>query len=188
MVEHDVQAGGDRRGMDPSVLAFIQARQDAFESAHKEIHDQAEQARKDRGIMQKEMMAERDQRYAERFEASQEALREASKASRDAIEAALKAAKEAVDKSEVSQTKQADATFVKVENLGKALSDVMPRVEAVNRFNEMVKSIDELKLEVRTLAAEKAGKTEFTSGLVPWIAAAISLIIAVVVVANAVTG
>jgi hypothetical protein len=180
MTDDQIPAGGDRRGVDTGLLAVTQSlvgeaekrakayetahrrEHEEFEAAHRREHEELEKSHSARMTARNLFLAERDQRYGERFQASQEALKEASLASKEAIEAALKAAKEAVDKSEASVTKAADATFVKIENLREDLAGVMPRLEAENRLGELARRMDECTSQITGVASQF---TALASGL-----------------------
>jgi hypothetical protein len=119
------------------------------------------------------LLAERDLRYNERFHDSQEsvktalasadkavsaafdarekALAEATLARDKALEAASLAAEKAIIKSEVAQEKRSDAVYVTLDKLQTALSNVMPRSEAENRYVTMADIISELR---RTMTQE----------------------------------
>jgi hypothetical protein len=125
------------------------------------------------------LLSERDLRYNERFHESQEsiktalaaadkqvmaafaaqekALSEANAAREKALEAAMLAAEKAIIKSEVAQEKRADAVYVTLDKLQTALSNVMPRSEAENRFITITDIIGEVR---RSLAVEMGSLRE----------------------------
>lgn len=215
MAEEDISR--DRRGIDAALLAVtktlvgeVEKRAIAAEETHRREHEVLEQTRLERSVNHSRFAAERDKRYEERFLASQQALHEASASAKEAIAVANNNAKEAITvafanakeaiatanasqkeailKSENAQGEVNKATFVTIDNLRVTMAGVMPRQEADNRFNEIVKTMDELKLQVRTISAQKQGKVEDSRTQVAWIAAAISFIVMIIVVANAFLG
>lgn len=214
----------DRRGVDAALLAVtktlvgeVEKRAIAEEDSHRREHEDMEKHRLERLANQERFMSERDKRYEERFLASQQALQEASASAKEAIAVANANAKEAITvafanakeaiatanasqaaailKSENAQAEVNKATFVTIDNLRQTMAGVMPRAEADNRFNEIVKTMDELKLQQRTMLAQRQGnteavrtRTEDSRTQVAWIAAAISFVVMIVVVANAFFG
>jgi hypothetical protein len=222
----------ERRGMDPAVLEFLRELGADFTSAHEREHALAEAAANAALELAAQRLTEeikavreyfdtilneRDQRYAERFDAQQiavqAALAEREKAvlaaflaSEKAISAAAEASKEAIAKSEVGVEKRADAVYVTLSKLQESLAVVMPRSEAENRFGAQAQIIDELRktMEVNTLdlrdrlkaiEATKQGAVEFrsesrdvTQTWAPWVVALVALIGVAVTIAVSIGG
>ena len=144
------------------------------------------------------ILTERDLRYEERFAASQvavqaaliereKAVQAAFSASEAATLAAFEASKEAIIKSEISVIKQSDATFVKIDKLQDALSNIMPKDETLSRFASVQETMGDIRVmadtahrdiwdRLKTLEASTAGRIEQRSEFAPWVAAAIALI------------
>lgn len=101
----------------------------------------------------KTALAASDKAVAAAFEAQAKALSEATLARDKALEAASVAAEKAIIKSEVAQEKRADAVYVTLDKLQTALSNVMPRSEAENRYVTIADIISELR---RTMTQEMA--------------------------------
>jgi hypothetical protein len=229
----------DRRGMDGVTLAFVRALHAQFVEAHADIHTvyvasherehtQVAEAHRealelsgrriadlDKAIREHfdTILAERDNRYEERFAASQvavsAALAEQEKArssafvsAEKAIAAAFDASKEAIAKSEVSVIKQSDATFVKIDKIQEMLAMIMPKEEVLSRFESITDSVAEMRKaqdtylrdvwdRLKTLEASKQGHSEHrseTQMMVPWLVAIISLIGVAVAIIVAIGG
>lgn len=113
------------------------------------------------------VLTERDQRYGERYDASQTAVKAALQAtekavdtafesrekaiaaaflsSEKAIASAFESAEKAIAKSEMSIEKRADATYVAIGELQRMLSVLMPRTEAEGRFAAVTTATAELR-------------------------------------------
>jgi hypothetical protein len=156
------------------------------------------------------ILTERDNRYEERFAASQvavqAALAEREKAvgaafvaAEKAIEAAFEASKEAIVKSETSVIKQADSTFVKIDKMQEALTSTMPKDEVLSRFTALAEAIAEMRKtqennqrdtwdRLKTLEAVSQGKAESQIDMRGWIVAVIAVASLAVTVAVAFAG
>jgi hypothetical protein len=215
--------------MDPAILEFLRELGQDFTVGHEREHQLAEAAASAALELAAQrlteeiksvrehydtILRERDDRYAERFDAQQiavqAALAEREKAvlaaflaSEKAISAAAEASKEAIAKSEVGVEKRADAVYVTLSKLQESLAVVMPRSEAENRFGAQAQIINELRktMEVNTLdlrdrlkavEAAKQGATEVRSESretwAPWILAIVALIGVAVTIAVAFAG
>lgn len=232
-------AGVDRRGLDAVTLEMVKTLHAQFVETHGDIHtvyiaaherehEQAAEAAAaalelaarrladaEKSIREHfdTILQERDDRYEERFAASQlavqAALAEQEKAraaafisAEKAIAAAFESAKEAIAKSEASVIKQADATFVKIDKMQEMLGQVMPKDEVLSRFESITESQAEMRKSqdtylrdvwdrLKTLEASKQGRVEQrteTQMMVPWIVALISLIGVAVAAAVALGG
>jgi|SRR6476646_172342 len=126
------------------------------------------------------MMAERDRRYEQRYEASQVALNAALTADRTAVaaalaaqdkntQAALVAAKEAVIKAEVAAEKRFESVNEFRAQLSDQATTFMPRVEAEQRLRALAEKLDDLK------GSSKAG----ASALFSYIVAGAGVVLAV---------
>jgi hypothetical protein len=228
----------DRRGVDGVTLEIIKTLHAQFVESHGDIHttyiaaherehEQASEASEAAlalaarrlGEVEKSVrehfdtiLRERDNRYEERFAASQvavqAALAEQEKArsaafisAEKAISAAFESAKEAIAKSEASVIKQADATFVKIDKMLEMLALVMPKDEVLSRFESITESQAEMRKaqdtylrdvwdRLKTLEASKQGQTEQRNEMqmfVPWILAAIALAGLVIAIVTRVT-
>jgi hypothetical protein len=238
----DPQARGgtpDRRGLDAVTLEMVKTLHAQFVESHSDIHttyiaaherehEQAaasQEAALDlaaRRLAEVEkavrehfdtILQERDNRYEERFAASQlavqAALAEQEKAraaafisAEKAIAAAFDSAREAIAKSEASVIKQADATFVKIDKMQEMLGQVMPKNEVLSRFESITESQSDIRTtqdtylrdiwdRLKTLEASKQGQNEQrteTQQMVPWLIALISLIGVAVTIAIAFGG
>jgi hypothetical protein len=215
--------------MDPAILEFLRELGQDFTLGHEREHALAEAAAQAALELAAQrlteeiksvrehydtILRERDDRYAERFDAQQiavqAALAEREKAvlaaflaSEKAISAAAEASKEAIAKSEVGVEKRADAVYVTLSKLQESLAVVMPRSEAENRFGAQAQIINELRktMEVNTLdlrdrlkavEAAKQGAIEVRSESretwAPWILAIVALIGVAVTIAVALGG
>jgi hypothetical protein len=230
------RAGGDRRGLDGVTLEMIKTLHEQFVETHGDIHTvyiaahereheqvaAAQEAALElaaRRLKEVEksirehfdtILQERDNRYEERFAASQlavqAALAEQEKArsaafisAEKAITAAFEASKEAIAKSEVSVIKQSDATFVKIDKIQEMLALIMPKDEVLSRFESITESQADMRKtqdtylrdvwdRLKTLEASKQGQTEQrteTQMMVPWVVALLSLIGVAVAIAVA---
>lgn len=114
---------------------------------------------------------ERDTRYNERFEASEEAVAVALKASREsaakatdaqreAVEAAFEASEKAISKAETSIEKRADATYVALSELQRMLGNLMTRSESEQRFTDHLERIQTLANRVTVMESVKRGAGE----------------------------
>src|SRR5688572_518564 len=107
----------ERRGLDPAILTFLHSLADDWAKVHRREHDQADEAMQaalskadekleDLGARIREhydtILAERDTRYTERFDASQAALREAAMSAQEAVKTALLTAREETNKTEAN--------------------------------------------------------------------------------------
>lgn len=187
----------DRRGLDPTVLAFLRELVESYDRAHRrehEIQDEATKARIELAAERVEelaagttqarkelharitehydtILAERESRYTDRFESSQTALETAAVNNQKALEQALQTAKDETAKTEASWVKQADAQYVKVEQLQTAISKVVPREESETNKKEIDRRLSEMDRRMTVLEAAKAGKTE----MLPWVIAAVAV-------------
>ena len=226
----------DRRGADSVTLQIIKTLHEQFVDAHGDIHRvyvlaherEHEQtaaageaalelaarrlAEAEKAIREHfdTILIERDNRYEERFAASQvavqAALAEREKAvtaafiaAEKAIEAAFEASKEAIVKSEASVIKAADSTFVKIDKMQEAMTAVMPKDEVLSRFTALADTLADMRKaqdtylrdiwdRLKTVEALSQGKTEQrteTQMMVPWIIALISFIAMSVTIAVA---
>ncbi len=130
------------------------------------------------------VLTERDNRYEERFAASQvavsaafvasekavaaafeareKAIAAAFEASEKAVAAAFESADRAITKAEISIEKRADATYVALGELQRLLGALMPRAEAEGRFASGSQSVSELR---KNYDASLATLTERVKGL-----------------------
>jgi hypothetical protein len=239
MPDGDPQArsgGADRRGLDAVTLEMVKTLHAQFVETHGDIHtvyiaahereheqvaaaQEAALSLAARRLAEVEksvrehfdtILQERDNRYEERFAASQlavqAALVEQEKArtvafisAEKAIAAAFESAKEAITKSEASVIKQTDATFVKIDKMQEMLSLVMPKDEVLSRFESITESQAEMRKaqdtylrdvwdRLKTVEATKQGQAEQRNEMqmmAPWIAAFISLAAVAVAIAVA---
>lgn len=165
--------------MEPALLAVIQALHQAFIDSHLREHEQADTMARALEEERGATAREQDSRYAERFVAQEKAVDVAAATARVSLEAALAATKEAISKSEVAQEKKSDATYVSIVKLQEAMSQVMPRAEAENRFRTQDVNMGEVRDRLKAIEAMKQGYVEQrseTQQIVPWIAAAIAVI------------
>ena len=183
--------GVERRGMDPSVIAVINALHEQFVETHAAVHDVyvADHERDHQRFnetLQREvalaatriheitstikahydsLLTERNARYDERHKAAQDAIDAALLAAKEAIAAALAATKEAITKSENSQKEVNAATYVTISELQKNLSMAMPRSEVQARFEAQGELITALTKSVNDIAAERRGSSTFGTTL-----------------------
>jgi hypothetical protein len=230
------RGAGDRRGADGVTLEIIKTLHGQFVETHGDIHNvyiaaherehetatasaDAALALAARRLAEVEhairehfdtILGERDNRYEERFAASQvavqAALAEQEKArsaafisAEKAIEAAFEASKEAIVKSEASVIKQADSTFVKIDKMQEALANVMPKDEVLSRFVGLSESFLDMRKaqdtylrdiwdRLKAVEASTQGRTEQRTEIqqmAPWIVALISFIALAVTIAVA---
>ncbi len=187
----------DRRGLEPAILAFLRDLVESYDRAHRrehEIQDESTKARIELAAERLEeaveastaarkelharitehydtILAERDARYNERFNADQTALQAAARSAKEAVVQALQTAKDENAKTEASWVKQAEAQYVKVEQLQTAISNVVPRTESETTKKEVDRRLGEIDRRMTVLEAAKAGKTE----LLPWVIAAVAV-------------
>lgn len=105
-------------------------------------------------------LTERDQRYEDRFIASQLAVQAAFTAAEKAVEAALASAEKAINKAEVSIEKRADATYVAIGEMQRFLANLMPRSEAENRYSNIEKTSAMNATRLDRMEATKVGGNE----------------------------
>lgn len=89
---------------------------------------------------------EMDRRFGERFEAADRA-----------VEVGLRVAKEAVDKAEAAQDKRMEAMNEFRAQLADQTATFVPRSELDQHFDQIEKSIDELKQSSQTTAGRREG-------------------------------
>lgn len=123
------------------------------------------------------VLAEREARYQGQFanqkEAVAVALAAAEKETRAAFDSAEKAiaaaaasSKEAILKSEIAQAELNKATYVSIRGLEEKFVALMPRDEAVIRFDNQSKEIQELRDRFNTARGEKAGGLDMRAALI----------------------
>jgi hypothetical protein len=133
------------------------------------------------------LLAEKDRRDQQRFEAQKEALAAAFLAQQAAVQAALLAQEKAVQAAQTAAdraTNKAEiATEKRIEGLNELrgiVQDVgslqMPRSEAEQRLRALAEKVDEIKLAVGTGAGSKAGATAILSYLIAVAAVVVAII------------
>jgi type I site-specific restriction-modification system R (restriction) subunit len=183
----------ERRGLDPAILQFLHTLLEDYAEAHRREHVIQQKATEDAIDLAAErleelgsritehfntLLTERDNKYSERFISSQTALEAAAKAAQEAIRQALLSAKEETTKTEQNWVKQADAQYVKVEQLGAAISKVVPREESETNKKEIDRRLSEMDRRMTVVESAKVSRVEQRTEIqqmVPWILAAISL-------------
>ena len=109
-----------------------------------------------------EIMAERDKRYEERHIADVQAVQAALVSADKQVTTAFSASEKAVNKSEEAQKDYNARSNEFRGQLDDQAKTLMPRTEAVTRFDAQDKRLEETKLRYD---AEIAGLREFRSGL-----------------------
>src|SRR6476646_6730243 len=115
------------------------------------------------------MMAERDRRYEQRYEASQVALNAALTADRTAVAAALAAQDKNTQAALVAAKKLVESVNEFRAQLSDQATTFMPRVEAEQRLRALAEKLDDLK------GSSKAG----ASALFSYIVAGAGVVLAV---------
>lgn len=133
------------------------------------------------------LLAEKDRRDQQRFEAQKEALSSAFLAQQTAVQAALLAQEKAVQAAQTAAdraTNKAEiATEKRIEGLNELrgiVQDVgslqMPRSEAEQRLRALAEKVDEIKLAVGTGAGSKAGANALLGYLIAFAAVGVAII------------
>lgn len=143
------------------------------------------------------LFAERDRLYMSKFDSQKEAvavaLDAANKETKATFEAAEKAiaaanasAKEAILKSEIAQAELNKATYVSIQGLGEKVVALMPRDEAVIRFDNQAKENRELRAQVQELrdrlnrsSGQKEGGIDMRTAIIAFATVFISIVIVV---------
>lgn len=99
------------------------------------------------------LLAEKDRRDQQRYDAQTKALDAAFLAQETAVQAALLAAEKAVTKAEVAAEKRFDGVNEFRQLVTDLVREQMPRVEAEQRLVAMTEKIDELK----SISSQRAG-------------------------------
>lgn len=129
---------------------------------------------------------ERERRHIERWEAQQQAIASAFAAAEKAVAAALEtreravqaafdSAEKAILKAETSIEKRADATYVALGELQRLLAGLMPKGEALSRYDDQEKRLLALVSRLDRIEGKSGGVSTLAAGL----AAGIGLLIAV---------
>jgi hypothetical protein len=123
------------------------------------------------------ILAERDHRYEQRYEASQVAIQAALAADRSAVQAALTAqekntqaalvaAKEAVLKAETAAERRFEAVNEFRGQLADQAATFMPRAEAEQRLRSLAEKLDDLKGSSRAGASSLYGYLVAAAGVI----------------------
>lgn len=109
-------------------------------------------------------VAATDLRYQQRFEAQSDALAAAFAAAKEAVQAAMAAADRAISKAELASDKRFEALNELRKMLNDMVGNLMPRVEAEQRFKTItekidanIKRIDTITGQALTVAGEATG-------------------------------
>lgn len=125
--------------------------------------------------------AERDERYKQRHDASQEAIRTAVAGVERAVAVAFAGSEKAILKAEVSIEKRADATYVALGELTKHLNGLVPREEAEAKLKSLEDKLTEAARRLDRMEGSTQGMEKgwgFIVGAIGTAAAVIAIIIA----------
>ncbi len=198
--------------MDPAVVAYIGALQDHFIQSHARVHeDFVKSHEREHGLedsatttaralaaekLEREVahiqalydrvLAERDTRYQERFNAQVAAVHAALAASEEAVTAALsekekavaaafESSERAITKAEISIEKRADATYVSLTELTRSLGDLMPRAESDVRIGNLEDRLANLNSRQDRQDGQSKGISTTTAALATIVTIIISL-------------
>jgi hypothetical protein len=125
----------------------------------------------------RELMNERDLRYQQRFDASQEALKAAMAAADRASVAALEAVKESRNKEALSAEKRFDL-----------LNELRSGVATTEQVEALEKIVEVQGTRIQVLESEKVGARQLVTRVYAGIGAAVALIGMIVLFANGVFG
>ena len=141
------------------------------------------------------LLVEREARHVERWEAQQLAITSAFQAAEKAVAAALDtrekavqaafdSAEKAILKAETSIEKRADATYVALNELQRLLAGLMPKGEALSRYEDQEKRLQALGSRLDRIEGKAGGVSFLAAGL----AAGLGLLIAVVAIIVSLSG
>lgn len=105
----------------------------------------------------KALMEANDLRYAQRFDAQQQALQDALVGAKESVAAALAAAKEAVVKAETASDKRFEGVNEFRQTLSDQATTFMPRLEANARLDSMNEKIAAMERTQSVQAGRGAG-------------------------------
>lgn len=124
------------------------------------------------------VIAEKDQQYAQRFEAQQQAINAALMAQKEAINAALVAQKEAVIKAEVATEKRFEGVNEFRQTLGDQQRMFITRTEVDINLKSLNEKVGLIQSQMERLQSERAGVKGgwgYAVGLIGFILAITSL-------------
>lgn len=136
------------------------------------------------------LFAERDRLYLSKFDSQKEAvavaLDAANKETKATFEAAEKAiaaatasAKEAILKSEIAQAELNKATYVSIQGLGEKVIALMPRDEAVIRFDNHSQAIQNMRDQLNRSGGQKEGGVDMRTAIIAFTGLIVSIVIVV---------
>lgn len=121
------------------------------------------------------LIAANDDRYQERFDGQQQALKDALVGQEKAVGAALDAAKEAVTKAEISSDKRFESVNEFRATLSDQARDFLPRKEYESRHEALMNRIDLLEKK----ADKQAGQSIASSTIIGYIIGGLGIVVAI---------
>lgn len=129
------------------------------------------------------LLAEKDARYAQRFDAQQQALRDALTAQEKAVNAALTAAQQAVQKAEMAAEKRFDAVNEFRGQLADQAKEFLPRNEYSVAHTALNEKVSTLEARANQMTGRTSGMSDgwgYIIGAIGALAAVVAIVVAVV--------